>query len=252
MLWLSDEAIEYAVFKCQNNPGYKVGIALNSRSKYNDVELCIQKCLKNMDNYKFCKGIYDRGIAFHNGSYIRIIPATDNSRGYKFHLLITDEEINDKIINCILRPWEILNYVADRHKLSDEEIVRVLDLLHSRILKDKFAEKVSEGEMLALAEVKKLVKCQAVEVCKLEKVIQKQEQFLVEERAQKYDLINKLKRAKSEAYEEFAEKLKEHFDDYSDNGSDETFCIRSEIDAILNQIQCGLRAKLPIIDDRRI
>ena len=48
------------------------------------------------------------------------------------------------------------------------------------------------------------------------------------------------------------EKLKEHFDDYSDNGSDETFCIRSEIDATLNQIQRGLRAKLPIIDNRRI
>lgn len=209
MFWLSDKAIEYAVFKCQNNPGYKVGIALNSRSKYNDVELCMRKCLKDTDDYIFRKGANDKRIEFHNGSYIRIIPATDNSRGYKFHLLITDKEINDEIINCVLRPCEILNYVADRHKFSDEEIVRVLDLLHSRILKDKFAEKVSEGEMLALAEVKDLVKRQAVEICKLEKAKKKQGQFLVEERAQKYDLIDMLSQVKSESYKEFAEKVKQ-------------------------------------------
>lgn len=32
MLWLSNEAIEYAVAKCRREPGYKVGIALNSRA----------------------------------------------------------------------------------------------------------------------------------------------------------------------------------------------------------------------------
>lgn len=74
MFWLSDEAIEYAVFKCQNNPGYKVGIALNSRSKYNDVELCMRKCLKDTDDYIFRKGTNDKRIEFHNSSYIRIIP----------------------------------------------------------------------------------------------------------------------------------------------------------------------------------
>lgn len=209
MFWLSDEAIEYAVFKCQNNPGYKVGIALNSRSKYNDVELCMRKCLKDTDDYIFRKGTNDKRIEFHNGSYIRIIPATDNSRGYKFHLLITDEEINDEIINYVLRPCEILNYVADRHKLSDEEIVRVLDLLHSRILKDKFAEKVSEGEMLALAEVKDLINRQSAEIKKLKNATQKQGQFLFEERAQKYDLIDMLSQVKSESYKEFAEKVKQ-------------------------------------------
>lgn len=127
--------------------------------------------------------------------------------------------------------------------LADEEIIRVLDLLHSRILKDKFAEKVSEGEMLALVEVKDLVNRQVAEICKLEKARQKQGQFLTEERAQKYDLIDRLSRAKSEAYEEFAGKLKEHFDDYSDNGSDETFYIHSAIDDVLNSFQCSLKCK---------
>lgn len=108
-----------------------------------------------------------------------------------------------------MRPCEILNYVADKHKLSDKEIVRVLDLLHSRILKDKFAEKVSEGEMLALVEVKDLINRQNAEIKKLKNATQKQGEFLFEERAQKYDLIDMLSQVKSESYKEFAEKVKQ-------------------------------------------
>jgi len=51
----------------------------------------------------------------------------------------------------------------------------------------------------------------------------------------------RLSRAKSEAHEEFAETLKEHFDDYSDYGSDETFYIHSVIDDVLNSLQCSLK-----------
>lgn len=186
MFWLSDEAIEYAVFKCQNNPGYKVGIALNSRSKYNDVELCMRKCLKDTDDYIFRKRANDKRIEFHNGSYIRIIPATDNSRGYRFHLLIADREISNEIINYILRPCETLNDVVDRHELADEE-----------------------GEVLALVEVKDLINRQNAEIKKLKNATQKQGQFLFEERAQKYDLIDMLSQVKSESYKEFAEKVKQ-------------------------------------------
>jgi hypothetical protein len=54
-------------------------------------------------------------------------------------------------------------------KLSDAEIVRVLDLLHKRILKDKFASRVSEGEMLALVEVKDLINRKQAEIERLQK-----------------------------------------------------------------------------------
>lgn len=169
----------------------------------------MRKCLKDTDDYIFRKRANDKRIEFHNGSYIRIIPATDNSRGYRFHLLIADKEISNEIINYILRPCETLNDVVDRHELADEEIVRALDLLHSRILKDKFAEKVSEGEVLALVEVKDLINRQNAEIKKLKNATQKQGQFLFEERAQKYDLIDMLSQVKSESYKEFAEKVKQ-------------------------------------------
>lgn len=37
-------------------------------------------------------------VEFHNGSYIRVIPASDNARGYRMHLLIADENINDDVL----------------------------------------------------------------------------------------------------------------------------------------------------------
>lgn len=41
--------------------------------------------------------------------------------------------------------------------MTDTEIIKALELLHKRILKDKFASRVSEGEMLALVEVKDII-----------------------------------------------------------------------------------------------
>lgn len=109
MLWLSDEAIEieYAVSKCRSERGYKVGIALNSRAKYKEVELCIRRCLRDTDDFKLRRSTNNMEIEFHNGSYIKVIPASDNSRGYRYHLLILDEYISDEVLNCVLRHCEI-------------------------------------------------------------------------------------------------------------------------------------------------
>lgn len=100
MLWLSDEAIEYAVAKCRREPGYKVGIALNSRAKYNEVEMCLRGCLRDADECRIRRSVCNMMIEFHNGSYIKVIPASeDNARGNRLHLLIADEDINDEVIN---------------------------------------------------------------------------------------------------------------------------------------------------------
>ena len=131
MLWLSNEAIEYAVAKCRKESGYKVGIALNSITKYNEVEMYLRDCLRDADEFRVRKSTYDTTVEFHNGSYIRVIPASDKARGYKMHLLIADENINDDVLNCVLRPCENLEW-AERQKrryesklldeISDENI----------------------------------------------------------------------------------------------------------------------------------
>ena len=52
-----------------------------------------------------------------------------------------------------------------------------------------------------------------VEIERIQKARLKQAQFLAEQKAQKYELINKLSRAKTESCKEFVERLKEKLDD---------------------------------------
>lgn len=127
MLWLSNEAIEYAVDKCRRESRYKVGIALNSRTKYNEVEMYLRDCLRDTDEFRVCKSVCDTTIKFHNGSYIRVIPASDNARGYKMHLLIADKNISDDVLNCVLRPCEILEWTERQKRQNGVTTNKLLD-----------------------------------------------------------------------------------------------------------------------------
>ena len=120
MLWLSDEAIECAVAKCRREPVYKVGIALNSRAKYNEIEMCLRGCLRDTDEFRVRRSVCNMTVEFHNGSYIRVIPASDNVRGYRTHLLIADENISDEVINCVLKPCETLAILERRQRRYNE------------------------------------------------------------------------------------------------------------------------------------
>lgn len=123
MLWLSNEAIEYAVAKCRKESGYKVGIALNSRTKYNEVEMYLRDCLRDTDEFRIHKSVYDTTVEFHNGSYIRVIPESYKARGYKMHLLIADENINDDVLDCILRPCENLEWVERQKRRYNSKLL---------------------------------------------------------------------------------------------------------------------------------
>ena len=124
MLWLSDEAIEYAVAKCRKEPGYKVGIALNSRVKHNEVEICLRGCLRDTDEFRVRRSICNMMIEFHNGSYIKVISASDNARGNRLHLLIADEDINDEVLDCVLRRCEILESMERQRRRYNDETLR--------------------------------------------------------------------------------------------------------------------------------
>ena len=122
MLWLSDEAIEYAVAKCRREPGYKVGIALNSRAKHNEVEMCLRGCLRDTDECRIRRSVCNMMIEFHNGSYIKVIHASDNARGNRLHLLIADEDINDEVLDCVFRRCETLESMERQRRLYAENL----------------------------------------------------------------------------------------------------------------------------------
>lgn len=122
MLWLSGEAIEYAVAKCRREPGYKVGIALNSRAKHNEVEMCLRGCLRDTDELRIRRSVCNMMIEFHNGSYIKVISASDNARGNRLHLLIADEDINDEVLDCVLRRCEILESMERQRRRYAENL----------------------------------------------------------------------------------------------------------------------------------
>lgn len=108
--------------------------------------------------------------------------------------------------------------------MKEEKIVSVLDYLHKRILKSRFAEQVTEGEILALTEVKDLIKRKNAEIETLKKRINRQKHALFEQQVYTAKLQNEIERLKSwldslkeeekysiikcTAYKVFAEELK--------------------------------------------
>lgn len=115
MIWLSDEAIEYAFAKCRSERGYKIIVAVSNRHKQQNVEYALRRNIRDTD--EFNKVLRCGGnilIEFKNGSYIKVIPAVENARGYKCHLLIVDEYVDDEIINCVFKPMEILEEIERR------------------------------------------------------------------------------------------------------------------------------------------
>lgn len=102
------------------------------------------------------------------------------------------------------------------NKLTDSEIVKALEICANEetdlctdypCLVDDCCTGYHYREDFVTT-VLDLIKRKDAEIERLEKARQKQAQFLGEERGQKYELINKITKAKSEAINEFAEKLK--------------------------------------------
>ena len=102
-----------------------------------------------------------------------------------------DEEILKALECCLCDNSECLQCQnKELCKIEcDELAVKTLDLINS---------KMEEIERLK------------AEIERIQKARLKQAQFLAEQKAQKYELIDKLSRAKTEAYKEFAERLKSY------------------------------------------
>lgn len=160
MIWLSDEAIEYAVAKCRRERGYRIVIAVPNMDRIRNIECILRSVLRPIDEF----GIRRNGgltINFSNGSTIKVLTANDNVRGHRVHLLIADEDINDEIIDCILRPCETLEYYERQQRYKAEEYWTIPIANNTVMLKkiflgiddDKEVTDVSEEEFMNILNV---------------------------------------------------------------------------------------------------
>lgn len=107
MIYLSDSALLYAANICRAKPEYKVLIATNRRNDWNNIEKFLLHHLSGSDVYRISNTNSECTVQFKNGSLIRCITGHSSFKGYRAHLLIAAPEIDNEIINCVLRPMEI-------------------------------------------------------------------------------------------------------------------------------------------------
>lgn len=160
MLWLSDEAIEYAVKICRRKQNYKVGIVLQNELRILDLEDCLRDCLRDREDFQIHRSRGCLMIEFCNGSYIKTMLATNNSRGHRVNLLIADENIDDEILDYVFRYCETLDNIERRNQrysntLAREEVLSYYHWGREFFYEDNDEEiaDVSESELMKLLNI---------------------------------------------------------------------------------------------------
>ena len=109
MIYLTRSALVYAVNICEELPRYKVAIAVSSMDAVtNLVDIISMNVEDSKANFRISKT--NCSILFSNGSYIDIFVANEGRRGQRAELLIVDKAIDKELVNCVLRPYETLDY----------------------------------------------------------------------------------------------------------------------------------------------
>ena len=104
MLYLSDASLQYAVARCKERENYRVGIATHNK------ESAFEKLTPMLGNEvrKIKHNPNNMYIKLNNGSDIRFMPISEYSKGFKIHLLIVDESVDDDFLKSVLLPCETL------------------------------------------------------------------------------------------------------------------------------------------------
>lgn len=120
MLYLSDAAVDYAVAMCASNPRYKVIIVVSGVRKRHNVFNHIVGSVERSPGMVISGGIL-KLIEWQNGSTIRIVPCSNNSRGMRAHLVIVDNDADEDVVNTVFRRIEILEQIdrRQRHEVFD-------------------------------------------------------------------------------------------------------------------------------------
>ncbi len=145
MIYLNDDAIKYAVSICRERPNYKVGIITAGIAKIQSV-YDVLRCTVDECDCRMRKSINSIQITFNNGSTIIVVHASENMRGYKMHLLIIDEFVDDRIVEQVLLFIESLEDY-DRGKRMQERENRRLDRNTGRNADCIIADEIIGGEI---------------------------------------------------------------------------------------------------------
>ena len=116
------EALKEQIKYCNELSHYHCGIYLK---RFKDKKLVFDEVVDLITNKDSIERMFNNScsteIRFKNGSFIRIICANQNARGYKNHGAIIDNEIETEIINCIIMPTIIPRCFEDFKREPWEE-----------------------------------------------------------------------------------------------------------------------------------
>ena len=119
-IYTSNSALRYAIDICKEKERYRVGIAtLTEETK----EQLLTFLRYDNDIEKITNSKYECRVYFKNGSLIRFMDTSGNTRGRRYHLLIVDKNISEDIMKCVILPcWMpyLFECQEDYNKLGDD------------------------------------------------------------------------------------------------------------------------------------
>ena len=99
------EALKKQMNFCENKEKYKCGIYVENPERIKIVANVISNLLPVPNrNIELKMNRYDAGARWQNGSIIRIINASENVRGQRFNGVIIDNDIDNRIVSCVIMP----------------------------------------------------------------------------------------------------------------------------------------------------
>lgn len=102
-----------AVRECVNKERFRVGIF--TRTQANRLSVCLE-LLESMDEeeqeakLRAVRSANNSFIEFKNGSYIKVLGASENARGHAFHKVLYEPGIGYEVLNCVVRHTEKLRF----------------------------------------------------------------------------------------------------------------------------------------------
>ena len=113
------EALQKQMYFCENKEKYKCGIYVENPERIKIVANVISNLLPVPNrNIELKMNRYDAGARWQNGSIIRIINASENVRGQRFNGVIIDNDIDNRIVSCVImptiRPIRVFNEETDK------------------------------------------------------------------------------------------------------------------------------------------
>ena len=113
------EALQKQMNFCKNKEKYKCGIYVENPERIKIVANVISNLLPVPNrNIELKMNRYDTGARWQNGSIIRIINASENVRGQRFNGVIIDNDIDNRIVSCVImptiRPIRVFNEETDK------------------------------------------------------------------------------------------------------------------------------------------